>query len=640
MISERLPVPHVDLLPPTTQHVTPLPVLSIIVLSILLLGEFLTACVSMPFLLFMSSACESSINYFALLIRTPVSSFFLGQLLTSVLWASIASRYNPRVVLITSLAGATLTCFAFGWCTTYRAALATRFAQGLFAGAAGVARGCVNSVTDSTNASRAYAIISFFWGVGGVLGSVIGGTFESPAQKWPSVFGSESVLVDHPYILPTSIAASVTLIGAILSLFLAEDGGPRQRAPLLAEKSLVSSTVPPTTPKHQPLFMTPVSHPMAIPEDVERSPRFLRGYGSINFRDSSLVPRPRGISVEAPHKDLKRGISASRSSLRNAAKGIVERIAAANMDRVSSLSDVWVTAALNVEPLDGEDGNGDYDKANEEDHCNSAIHPQESDHTIVAQQTRDTSGSFYADVSDNVRPSRMYPGVPLPSRNYSISLTPTPITTTEPPRELGMDSLPWMILAQYGLLALHTVTHDMIFMSFLVSDYEHGGLNLTAANFSQLTALMCLFQIAYQFFLYPFLSTKLSHLAILRLGGLLFIPAYLGTTLLHFLAAPEDEWGGLDLGAGLILAQAIRYCGNTLSFTAIAILINCASPPPVIGLANGIGQGVVSLARFIGPILGGYIWSTSVDDNPNGFYIPFFTITSVVVFAIVNSLAV
>jgi hypothetical protein len=38
---------------------------------------------------------------------------------------------------------------------------------------------------------------------------------ESPAKKWPNVFGKIPLFVKYPYLLPTSIAACVTLIGAL-----------------------------------------------------------------------------------------------------------------------------------------------------------------------------------------------------------------------------------------------------------------------------------------------------------------------------------------------------------------------------------------------------------------------------------------
>jgi hypothetical protein len=65
--------------------------------------------------------------------------------------------------------------------------------------------------------------------------------------------------------------------------------------------------------------------------------------------------------------------------------------------------------------------------------------------------------------------------------------------------------LPIPVIIQYGMLALHSTTHDQIFMSYLVTyglsqrsscaflishsyrDYEAGGLNLNAGHFAQLS---------------------------------------------------------------------------------------------------------------------------------------------------------
>jgi predicted MFS family arabinose efflux permease len=69
--------------------------------------------------------------------------------------------------------------------------------------------------------------------------------------------------------------------------------------------------------------------------------------------------------------------------------------------------------------------------------------------------------------------------------------------------------------------------------------------------------------------------------------------------------------------------SAVRFCGSTFAYTSIAILLNYraflsiseeqlsynakVSPDHVNGLANGVAQSIVSLARFVGPILGGYV---------------------------------
>ena len=70
------------------------------------------------------------------------------------------------------------------------------------------------------------------------------------------------------------------------------------------------------------------------------------------------------------------------------------------------------------------------------------------------------------------------------------------------------------------------------------------------------------------------------------------------------------------------------------------------SPSHVVGLANGLAQSTVSLARFIGPIIGGavsakrfgvvevsrsltaaQVWSASINGNPSGYFAGFYVVT-------------
>jgi len=74
--------------------------------------------------------------------------------------------------------------------------------------------------------------------------------------------------------------------------------------------------------------------------------------------------------------------------------------------------------------------------------------------------------------------------------------------------------------------------------------------------------------------------------------------------------------------------SAVRYCGITFGYTSIAILLNYSelylilylshirflidkllivTPPSTVGYANGIAQSMASLARCIGPVVGGYV---------------------------------
>ena len=168
-------------LPQADYYATPLPTISMAVLSITLLGEFLTANVSTPFLIFMVEGFDefgegSDVGFYSGLL---VSTFFFTQFLTSLLWATVAEKHGRRIVLFLSLLGGSLTCALFGTATSLKQAVAIRMMQGVFAGAIGVARGCVTIISDPSNEARAYAILGFCWGLGGVAGAIIGGACKS-----------------------------------------------------------------------------------------------------------------------------------------------------------------------------------------------------------------------------------------------------------------------------------------------------------------------------------------------------------------------------------------------------------------------------------------------------------------------------
>ncbi|PFH50637.1 hypothetical protein AMATHDRAFT_60780 [Amanita thiersii Skay4041] len=772
--TERPPIPSM-LRPPEEIYVTPLPTLSMVVLSITMLGEFLSANVSTPFLLFMVKGFgqvhdDAEIAFWTGIL---VSTFFLTQFVTSLLWATIAEKHGRRVVLVVSLLGSALTCFIFGTATSLQQAICVRLMQGIFAGAVGVARGSVTFITDPSNEGRAYAILGFCWGFGGVAGAIIGGTFERPAVKWPDVFGDIKLFITYPYLLPCAIAALITLIGSILACFLGPDGGPREGAiRLLPEKEF---TAHPTIPEEE----SPISNPLL--EDLspskglvqsfrtipERLSDYLRGRArpenqvadanldSLNqpavpmassnalseARASSRVSRADGsaygysgnyrnrlASNTAATQSTKRGSMGSsmrrRRGYSHDANGepgethdlnFAQRLLMANENAVTNIADLWVAAAMNVDnenpfESDIEDSvDEDIESVAEDEPVNtnnpaladaaqdrrgrrtsrSQWNPQTGPPTQIPSRSHRPShtGSSYRPQMHYGSPQLTASPRLIPGRQSSVAFS---VDSTQPPRrpttpvpsifshpgvktpravldaqelllrseevtppdaldpifesrhssegDSGSDveafvqkqpslasQLPILVIVQYGMLALHSTTHDQVFMSYLVSNYRAGGLNLNAGHFAQLIALMCLAQIAYQFYLYPNLGPprgKFSHLAMFRLGSCLFIPAYLAVIPLRpFASASED--GNFLVMAGLVITTAVRYCGTTFGYTAISILLNYMTPPSAVGYANGIAQSIVSLARCLGPVIGGYLWSISVSDDPSGYSLGF-----------------
>lgn len=100
-----------------------------------------------------------------------------------MLWVSVAEKHGRRAVLFASLLGNGLTVMAFGTSKNLKSAITIRFAMGLFNGAVGVARSAVQGITDASNESRAFTYMGLCWGLGGIVGSVLGGLLESPVSE-------------------------------------------------------------------------------------------------------------------------------------------------------------------------------------------------------------------------------------------------------------------------------------------------------------------------------------------------------------------------------------------------------------------------------------------------------------------------
>lgn len=216
---------------------TPIPALPFIVLCLVCFGEFSSAGVAGPFLFFMIEdfgvGGESEVGFWAGIVS---ASFFFAQFLTSLMWASVADKRGRRFVLAISLLGNACTMMLFGTSQNLGTAICIRLAQGFFNGAVGVAKGAIRDITDETNEGGAYALMGFCWGMGGIIGPILGGLLEHPVQKFPGLFGGYQLFSDYPYLLPCLVAATFTAVGSFLTLFIGHDGGPRTGAIQLPEK--------------------------------------------------------------------------------------------------------------------------------------------------------------------------------------------------------------------------------------------------------------------------------------------------------------------------------------------------------------------------------------------------------------------
>lgn len=73
-----------------------------------------------------------------------------------------------------------------------------------------------------------------------------------------------------------------------------------------------------------------------------------------------------------------------------------------------------------------------------------------------------------------------------------------------------------------------------------------------------------------------------------------------------------------------------------LSFTPMMLLVNNSAPRSSLGAVNGLGQSMASIARAVGPAVGGALWS--VGTVTSFIYINFIALTVLTVATLVFSL--
>ncbi|KAL0570734.1 hypothetical protein V5O48_011225 [Marasmius crinis-equi] len=565
----------------------PLPLLSMVVLSIVMLSEFLSANVSAPFILFMVKdfAVEDASFWSGIL----VSTFFLSQFSSSMFWTALAGQTSPRFVLIVTLLGSAFSTLIFGCSKSLEIAMLSRLAQGIFGGGIGVARGSVTAIADASNEGKAWGILGFCWGMGGIAGAVIGGAFERPATKWPShVLFSNALFVEFPYLLPCTIASLIVSAGGVLACFVAPDVGPRRKVQVSFDTEKPTPSLSHLLTVNETNFASRISSlrsikPRPIPKKVSQLFN-----NAINTAPDSQTPL------------LSSSFGGYSAVATNDARGETMSIVSIPRSRPCSKTRFAGPRSFNHIPTGVDCTEDDTNHRGRGQTRNIHVHRPTSKAPSILSTVPVERFFPRTDTLDSVAE----PAVPLP-----VPLPPIPEAQMKEAGRGEVAKLPMALIVQYGLLALHTTTHDQIFLSYFVSPYEEGGVGLGAGDFAQLIALMCIFQLFYQFYVYTKIGPPkgpFTHLALFRTSCVLFIVSYLSVALYR------GMFSGGNLMLALIGSTAIRYCGITFAFTAIAILINSMTPPASVGYANGIAQSIASLARCVGPVVGGSVSGSSI----------------------------
>ncbi|XP_057303046.1 uncharacterized protein LOC130642346 [Hydractinia symbiolongicarpus] len=141
-----------------------------------------------------------------------VSSYYVSRTFSSLFWGYLADRISKKYVFIISSIGTALFTIAFGFTTSFKWAVVTKFAAGCCAGMVVVSKAIIADICDNTNMSLGVTIIVSSYSTGFVLGPVLGGYLSFPAEKYDGVFSKDSVFGRYSILLPNLLMALVMLL--------------------------------------------------------------------------------------------------------------------------------------------------------------------------------------------------------------------------------------------------------------------------------------------------------------------------------------------------------------------------------------------------------------------------------------------
>eukprot|EP00026_Physarum_polycephalum_P005000 Phypoly_transcript_05026.p1 GENE.Phypoly_transcript_05026~~Phypoly_transcript_05026.p1 ORF type:complete len:610 (+),score=97.64 Phypoly_transcript_05026:206-2035(+) len=152
------------------------------------------------------------------------STFSVAGFLSSFWWGRISDKYGRRPVLLFGCVGGLISTLLFGFSTSLEMAIATRFAAGILNGNVGVVKGMAADICDKTNQVKGVGVMQLGWGLGGIIGPLIGGILSRPCSTFQNFCSEGSLFWKYPYLLPNLFSCGVSVLAIItLIIYLPKD---------------------------------------------------------------------------------------------------------------------------------------------------------------------------------------------------------------------------------------------------------------------------------------------------------------------------------------------------------------------------------------------------------------------------------
>lgn len=227
---------------------------------------------------------------------------------------------------------------------------------------------------------------------------------------------------------------------------------------------------------------------------------------------------------------------------------------------------------------------------------------------------------------------------PLPLHDLDISSASSPALEAEletktisspskrprPPFRYIWTPATLAVLLSFGLLPLHNAAfmHILpVYLSTPISPNEDatlftfaGGLGLHSPSIGLYLSLFGIGGILLQMFIYPRVQAKIGTLGVFRIALFMFPVTYALAPYLSLL--PQGGWVKWPAMGIVIWSQIMA---RTLAIPSTVILLtNSVEQKSVLGTVHGAGNMLSSLARAVGPAVGGWIFGWGLDHGVVG----------------------
>ncbi|CAL5223223.1 g5700 [Coccomyxa viridis] len=541
------------------------------------------------------------------------SIFCLSQFVTSYFWGLFSDRYGRKGVLMLSIASGAVSAIMFGIGGSYTTAALARLFGGLLNATGGIVKTMLAEKCGK-QLPKAMGYLGLAWGLGSMLGPMIGGAFANPCTVFGPSFpacGEGQIFRIRPYFLPCLVAAVVAVITLILSIIYVDE-----TLPSLQKVSTKKAGVVELQERSQ---------------DKEERARLLaakqrrpsaRSYldwetGPDNISDST--------SSEGDHRgedgetDMELHVPA-HSTDDDAYLGDVPHSEHFGMRAAPGQEGQPLSDISNTSKIGADWGSGKHDAGH--------WTPELLSCPAVTGPILGPSVPAGVATGNLVAPYSHYDALEANESASSRGDEEEGFASSEKARL----RVPWykdfqvlLALGTYMIVAFLFNLLDEVRPVFASAPVEVGGLGLSTNVLSWPLSFGGLCFILFACLGYESLYKAVGGVWCSRLGMIVFVPVALLVPVASLL--PSTHAAVLPV---LFLGMAVNSVADLAAYSGSNVLINAAASREEIGQVNGAGQAITALARSFGPFLGGYSWGLSITAGfPGHQFLVFIAISAV-----------